>query len=606
MAIGTADPVELLHRAAAAGNAGDLAEAERLCRTLLAAQPNHTEALQLLGTLQYHGGKPAEALAAINRVVALRPKSADAQFSRGTILQSMGRLAPALTSFDKALALDPRHISALFNRGVTLSALRRFEDAVASFDRVTALAPDYAEAHFACGCALFELGQFAEAVASYDRAVALNPAHVLAWNNRGNALKELGRHAEALASLERAVARQPDFAEAYANRGNVLLELDRFDEAVASYDRALAQRADLPVVLNNRGVALQELLRFDEALHSFDRALRLVPPPPQGSAADQWLAASVHFHKGSLLLLRGAFAEGWREYEWRSKRKDWPDRRFKRPPWTGQDIAGKRLFLYTETGLGAVIQFARFVRPLTRLGAKVTLEVPARLRRLLQRLDAPVELISAGDRVPDFDFHLPLVSAPLRLGFDPEREPAEIPYLSAEPDLAAAWAERLPAEGLRVGIAWQGRADTPLDKGRSLPVRALAPLAGVPGVRLISLQKNAGTEQLADLPAGMAVATLGDAFDAGPDGFVDTAAAMMSLDLVVTSDTSIAHLAGALGRPVWIALRHVPDWRWMLDREDSPWYPTARLFRQRRPGDWDEVAERIGAAMARLSGAVET
>ena len=214
-------------------------------------------------------------------------------------------------------------------------------------------------------------------------------------------------------------------------------------------------------------------------------------------------------------------------------------------------------------------------------------------------------MISAGERVPDFDFRLPLVSAPFRLGFDPNREPAEIPYLSAEPDLVAAWAEQLPARGLRVGIAWQGRADTPLDKGRSFPLRALAPLAQVPGVTLISLQQNAGTEQLAELPAGMAVATLGDGFDAGPDGFVDTAAVMASLDLVVTSDTSIAHLAGALGRPVWIALRHVPDWRWMLDRDDSPWYPTARLFRQRRPGDWSEVAERMAAALSAVPGAAD-
>jgi tetratricopeptide (TPR) repeat protein len=598
----TAETAELLlHRAATAGNGGDLAQAERLCRTVLGAQPNNPAALHLLATIKYRAGDFGAALAAINRVAALQPRSSEAFFSQGTILHRMGRLAPALTSFDKALRFDPDHRGALFNRGIVLVAQRRLEEAVAGFDRLLALSPDHAEAHFARGCALFDLGRFADAIASYDRVVAVNPGHVMAWNNRANALNELGRHDEALESCERALAGAPGFAEAHANRGNVLLAMERPADAVASYDSALSLRAELPAALNNRGVALQDLRRFDDALSSFDRALRLIAKAAE-KAPDSagWLAASVRFNRASLLLLRGCFAEGWREYEWRSKQRHWPERRFKRPPWAGQELRGKRLFLYTETGLGAVIQFARFLRPLSQLAAEVTLEVPARLCRLLQRLDCRVNLLPAGDKPPDFDFCLPLVSAAFRLGFDPDRTPAEVPYLSADPELIADWRQRLPPGGFRVGIAWQGRADTPLDKGRSFPLRVLAPLALVPGVRLISLQAGVGTEQLSELPAGFAVATLADGFDSGPDGFLDAAAVMMNLDLIVTSDTSIAHLAGALGRPVWIALRHVPDWRWMLDRDDSPWYPTARLFRQTRPGNWDEVAGRIAAELRRL------
>jgi hypothetical protein len=256
------------------------------------------------------------------------------------------------------------------------------------------------------------------------------------------------------------------------------------------------------------------------------------------------------------------------------------------------------LLLYAEQGLGDTIQFSRFACSLAASGKEVFLEVQPPLGALLGRLEG-VKVIRKGETLPEYDVHLPLMSLPHVLGVTPETAPGDVPYLFAEPARVEAWVKRLPTCQFRVGIVWQGNPDGYVDKGRSIPLRCFTPLCRIPGLRLISLQKNYGIEQLADLPSGMRVETLGAEFDPGPDAFLDTAAVMMNLDLVVSTDTGAAHLAGALGLPVWIVLRHVPDWRWMIDREDTPWYPTARLFRQTRHGDWDEVFERIAGELAR-------
>lgn len=279
--------------------------------------------------------------------------------------------------------------------------------------------------------------------------------------------------------------------------------------------------------------------------------------------------------------------------------------RFRCCCWTGQDVAGKRVFLYAEQALGDTIQFARFLGPVERLGAEVILGVPPGLGPLFACLDGAGAIVRPGEKLPEFDLHAPLMSLPNILGFVPGRSPSRVPYLSADPARVERWSGRLPGDGVRVGIAWQGNPLAP-DQGRHISLRAFAPLSRVSGVTLISLQKGAGLEQLTGLPAGMTVATLGAEFDAGPDLFVDTAAVMMKLDLVVTSDTAVAHLAGALGRPVWVALRHVPDWRWMLLREDSPWYPSARLFRQTASGDWAGVFAQIAAALADFAAEAQT
>jgi Tetratricopeptide repeat len=381
---------------------------------------------------------------------------------------------------------------------------------------------------------------------------------------------------------------RPDYAEALTNRGVALEQLARFDEAVEEYDRALAVRPAYAEALYNRGAALVQVARLEEAVEAYDRALAIRPD-----------YVPCQFNKALLLLLIGRFAEGWQGYEWRRKMDRWVLRDLPGPEWSDGNAGGKRLLFYAEQGLGDTIQFSRFACVVAARAKEVFLEVRPGLASLLGRLRG-VKVIRYGEPLPEYDAHLPLMSLPRILGVTAESTAVVAPYLFAEPARVEAWASRLPAGQFRVGIAWQGAPNAPFGKGRSVPLRDFAPLCGIPGVTLISLQKYHGTEQPADLPPGMKVETLGDAFDAGPDAFLDTAAVMMSLDLVISSDTAIAHLAGALGRPLWVTLKHVPDWRWMIDREDTPWYPTARLFRQHRRGDWGEVLARIPRELRRV------
>ncbi len=402
----------------------------------------------------------------------------------------------------------------------------------------------------------------------------------------------LGREEEALASYGRALALQPGHVQALSNNGVILDDLRRYEEAVASFDRALSIRPDYRPALSNRGNALGSLGRFDEALASYDNALAL-----QADFAD------CRFNRALLLLLRGAFGDGWRDYESRRNLKNWVARAFDAPEWRGEDLHGKRVLLYAEQGLGDTIQFARFARLLAERGGDIIIEVQSPLGALMRSLTGVAQIVRQGEVVPAIDFQLPLLSVPFVLGLDEARIAGQTPYLRADPARVEAWGKRLPRGEFRIGLAWQGNPRRKIDKGRSIPLAAFAPLGRIPGVRLISLQKHQGVEQLAGLPPDMRVASLGPEFDGdisggGLDGFLDSAAAMMHLDLIVTSDNTIAHLAGALGRPVWIILKDVPDWRWLLERPDTPWYPTARLFRQTRRDDWDEVLARVAGELA--------
>ena len=503
-----------------------------------------------------------------------------------------GELIEAERLCRDALAADGNCFEAHHLLAVIAARHGRHEQALAGYDHALRLRPDDAQALSNRGVTLGELGRHAEALASYERALALAPDHPAALSNRGNALRGLKRFEEALASFDRALALSPQFPEALSNRGTALYDLQRYEEALASYDRALALRPGYAHALSNRGLALQQLERFVEAMASFDKALSVHPD-----------YQDCHSNRALLLLLCGMLRDGWREYEWRRRSRAWLGREFAAPEWGGGDIAGKRLLLYAEQGLGDTIQFARFASLLAARGSEVTLEVPPALGALLQTLPGGVRIVRQGELLPGFDAHLPLMSVPFVLGIEERQIPAETPYLAADPARVEAWANRLPDGEFRIGVAWQGNPRGDIDHGRSIPLAALAPLAQLPGVRLVSLQKGAGTEQLAGLPPGLEVADFGPGFDAGPDGFLDTAAVMMHLDLVVTSDSTIAHLAGALGRPVWVLLKQVPDWRWLIRRPDTPWYPTARLFRQSRQGDWDAVVARVAEAVTQLRGA---
>ncbi|MGD9879939.1 MAG: tetratricopeptide repeat protein [Reyranella sp.] len=545
----------MLERAVVLHRGGKLAEARALYEQVLRRQPRNFDALHLLGTIMAQTGFRLEAVDLIGKAIAVQPRDASAHYNLGNVLRDLGRTEEAVASYDKALALNPRSAGAHCNRGNGLLDLGRPAEALASYEAALRLTPDYVRALVNSAVALLDLRRPEEALVFCDRVIALKPDHAKALNNRGNALRQLRRSGLALASFEQAIAASPDFAEAHCNHGNALLDLRRPSDAIASYDRAVALKPD-----------------YGDAL----------------------------WNKAAATLMMGDFAGGWRLYEARKQRREPVGRcPVPGPEWTGREpIAGKTLLVYFEQGLGDTIQFSRFIGLLEARGARVVFLVPTRLKRLLRSLSPSVELVVPSSAVPRFDYQVALLSLPFVLATRDEAAiPSTVPYLAAEPDRTAAWRRRLGDGGFKVGVAWQGNPLAETESGRAFPLAGLAPLAGLPGVRLVSLQKNDGLDQLPGLPPGMAVETPDGPIDE-EDGFVDTAAIMMSLDLVVTADTSIAHLAGALGRPVWLALQHAAEWRWLLDRSDSPWYPTMRLFRQPSQNDWAGVFSAMTEVLA--------
>jgi len=525
-----------------------------------------------------------EALASFDSLVALVPSDAEAHNNRGSVLRNLGRPLEAVASFDRALTLRPDLVEAMINLGAVLRDLRRPEDALPWLERALSLAPSAADVHINRARALADLDRPGEALASYDIGLSLDPGNAHAWYDRANALAALARHPAAIESYDRALALRSDHADAYNNRGIALLAVLRPQEALASFDSAIRLRSDFADAHSNRGNALYELKRPTEAAASYDRAIAL--------RAD---FANPIKNKSYILLQAGAFEEGWKLYEARKQSSDAVgNRTFTQPVWLGEsDIAGKTILVHAEQGLGDTIQFCRYLSRLNSFGARVLFAPQPSLRRLMETLAAPCELVDADEPSLVFDTHVPLLSLPLACKTNEATIPAAVPYLAANAERARAWRARLGETGFRVGICWQGNRLSPTDLGRSFPIAMFEGLAKIDGVRLICLQKGEAERDLDSLPPGMSVETLGSAFDAGSDGFIDTAAVMQCLDLIVTSDTAVAHLAGALARPVWLAVKHVPEWRWMLDRSDSPWYPTMRIFRQPNPGDWRSVFSEI-------------
>ena len=563
----------LFQQAVTLHQSGRLAEAEPLYRRIIASDPGNFAPRHMLGLAYAQQQRFAEAVEWIGSALALNPDAVMALVHHGGALAALGRHAEALASFDRALAAAPGNAllqaEALTNRGAALRKLGRADEALASYDNALGIAPNNTEAWNNRGNVLASLERFEEALASFDQALAVASGNPETLNNRGNALQGLERYDDALVHHDQALAMWPDYADAWNNRGNALQSLARLEESLSSFDRALAIDPGNAETWNNRGNILVELARFDEAVDCYDRATARNPD-----------YAEAHASKACVLLLRGQFDEGWRLWEWRKKlKKPLGHLATPAPLWLGdQDIRGKRLFIHAEQGLGDTIQFCRYLPLLKQRGAEVIFAPQKPLGRLMQGLG-----VSISDGAPaSFDFHIPLLSLPLAFGTRLETIPAAIPYLWAEPERVMHWKARLGSGGYKVGISWQGKSKG-AQMRRSAPLQAFAGLAALDGVRLISLQKGAD-----EIP-GFALESMRADFDAGPDAFLDTAAVMQSLDLVITVDTSIAHLAGALGVPAWVALRHVPDWRWLLGRDDTPWYPSLRLFRQASPGDWESV-----------------
>jgi tetratricopeptide (TPR) repeat protein len=526
---------------------GKLADAERCYREVLHQRPDNFGALYLLGVIARQTGRPAEALAIYDKAIALKPDLAEAHNNRGNALRDLKLPAEALASYDKAIALKPDLAEAHNNRGNALRHLNRLEEALASYDHAIALKQNYANAHNNRGNALMDLNLPVEALASYDRAITLKPDYVEAYNNRGIVLKDLKRHAEALASYDKAITLKPDVAEAHNNRGSLLMDLKRPAEALASYDKAIALKSDY---------------------------------------------AEAHWNKSLCLLLMGHFEQGLRQYEWRKKRVKEPMgvRFYPQPVWLGKEnIAGKTLFIYREQGLGDTIQFCRYAKLVEARGAKVIMSVQQPLYGLLKQISPTIQILKPNEEPTDFDYHCPLLSLPLALGTTLETIPTEQQYLKSDEELRSVWSARLPPKTKpRIGVVWSGNIAHTRLHHRSIELQQFLSIFS-PDAEWISLQKEIREKDFAMLRQLGRIAFFGDDLR----DFSDTAALLDLMDLVITIDSSLAHLAGAMGKPVWILLPYNPDWRWLLDRIDSPWYPSARLFRQQQIGNWATVIDHV-------------
>jgi tetratricopeptide (TPR) repeat protein len=569
---------------------GNLREAEKGYREILSLNPDHADALNLLGVISMQAGRLNEAVDLISRAIAINSGFGDYYCNLSEAHRRLGHLDRAVALARRAIEINPQMPEAFINLGAALSEIGRNKDAIAAYRKVTELSPHHPTALRNLGSALRRDGQLDEAITVLNRAIELKPHFVEAYIELGNAFSDQRNFVRAVECYRRATQCDPKSAEAHCNLGNSLAALDRFDEALSAYQTAIELKPDFALAHTNLGKVLPYKGEFQAAVRALEKAVQV---NPQSSFAHQALAVE--------LLRLGDFRRGLPEYEWRreplsavlSKTPNSGPQR-----WDGSDIRGRTIFIHGEQGFGDNLQFVRYVPMIAKLGGRVILGCRPELRRLFEGCLDVDKVISDGDPFPKFDCHCPMASLPLAFATELETIPASVPYLKADPGLIQAWANVLgPRDGLlRVGLAWAGNPDFEDDRRRSLTLAQLNPLADAHKAVFCSLQKGQPALQLAAAPRQLKLIDLGSELT----DFADTAAAMYSLDLIITTDTSIAHLAGALGLRVWVMLPFVPAWRWLIDREDSPWYPTMRLFRQRTSGDWAEVIDRVAKSLVEL------
>jgi len=543
-----------LNEALTLQRAGRLREAERLYARVLKAAPDHFDALNLLGTVKARLGQMGEAHRLFSAAVKISPGVPQAWANLGQALYALKRNTDALSSLDKARALAPGDVDILNHHANVLLSLERPREALAEFHEVLARVPNHAEARVNCGIAQAALGSPERAVAEFDQALSIAPGHPVAQYNRSLALCELGRYTDAIAAADAVVAMMPQHSGAWLTRGRALAALNRLDEALDSYGRAVALRKDF---------------------------------------------ADAEFMAALATLTRGDYARGFEKYEWRWRRTGMvPPKGRGRPLWLGEySLARKTILLHSEQGLGDTIMFARYVPLLAETAAKVVLEVPEGLRPLLASLKGAAAVIALGEAPPPYDVHCPLGSLPLAFKAGPATVPANVPYLAADEAHVAKWSARLGGLGRpRIALAWSGNPGHLNDRNRSIPFSRLSPVLASPA-SFIGIQRELRGDDAEKLAGESRVLHVGGELE----NFSDTAAVIALCDLVITVDTAVANLAGAMGRPVWVLIPFAPDWRWTLHGATSPWYPTARLFRQTVPGDWDGVIGRVGEALAQLA-----
>ncbi len=536
---------EILNRAVAAQQARNFAAAEALYREVLAQDPDNFDATHLLGVL----------------------------------FRQRGDSALAVGQIRKALVLAPRSATAYGNLGNALRDAKRFDEALACYESVLALQPQNAEAHFQRGNILRDLGQHEAAAGAYSDSLALRPNHADTLNGLGNSYYSLERPLEAVEAYRAALGANPEFADAYSNCAVVLRVQGRHDEALAYYEKALALKPDFYEAETNRGVALCDLGRYAEAREGYARVLAAKPDDPL-----------ARMNSAMCALLLGDFAEGWPNYEWRWQAGNFPKPQLDVPQWMGEaDLTGKRILLYAEQGLGDTIQFVRYAPLVAARGARVVVQAQAALKSLLQTLDGVESVLDQDEKLPPIDLQCPLMSLPLAFDTQLATIPAAVPYLRADKKRVAHWRKKLgQKDKKRIGLVWSGNTAHKNDRNRSIALADLAPLFAA-DVAFFSLQKEMRDE---DAETAKKLANFLH-FGAALRDFTDTAALVEAMDLVVAVDTSVLHLAGALGKPTLALIPFNPDWRWLLARSDTPWYPNTELVRQNQRGDWTDALKRI-------------
>jgi len=541
------------------------------------------------------------AIAHYNKAINLNKNYALAYLNQGIVLFEIKKYEASLNSFDKAVIIKPDYAEAYSNRGDVLKEMRRFDEALASYETAIEYNPGYSDAYFNQAVVLSKLNRFKESLESYNKAIEHNRHHPEAYSNRGNVLKELQLFDEALASYDRAIELNDGYAEAFFNRGVILFELKYFEESLANYNKAIELNRDYAEAHLNRGNVLQEVNKFGEALICYDKAIEL-----NNNYAEAYL------NKSLLLLLLQDFEKGWELYEWRWKKLELTSsyRNFSQPLWLGDDsLAKKTILLHAEQGLGDTLQFCRYSSLVKKLGARVLLEVPKSLKELLKDLEGVDELIEAGKQLPTFDYHCPLLSLPLAFKTKLDTIPFSKAYLKADQNKIKYWQKRIGnLDGLKVGLVWNGgfRPDQPelwtLNARRNIPLNTLTQTFRFINVNFFSLQKGDPAEseirghEIEYWPSGNFFNFADDLVD-----FSDTAALISNMDLVIAVDTSTAHLAAALGKSTWILNRFDTCWRWLRDRNDSPWYESVKLYRQGEDRHWAPVLELVARDLIELN-----
>jgi len=600
-------------------------EATRAFRKALAldsgcAEVFYNQALSL--TAQ---GRLDEAIDSYTHAIRLKPGFAEAYYNLGNVLQRKGLIDKAIESYAIAVQLKSAFPEAHNNLGLCFKALKRFDQAVKNYQKAIELKPDYAEACNNLGLALQDQGFWDQAIEKFESAIRLKPDHSSAHYNLGFALHATGKIDAAARHYRRSILLSPDFADAHNNLGAILKTQGRIDEAICHYRKALEYSSNKAEIYNNLGNALRKSGRIDEALEMLQRAVAERPDYAEAfnnlgvafQAQGNYTAAlinyekavalepefaEVRFNRATIDLLLGNFSRGWQDYEARLKKKNRQDLYpfcHKLPRWDGSPFPGKRLYVHDEQGLGDTIQFVRYLPQVKALGGTVLMGAPKPLQTCLQSVDGIDEVVdrsTVGDSAAGCDLVIPLLSLAGIFGTDRENIPAQVPYVHAQTEKISYWKKRIRGSEFKIGLVWAGNPDHENDHIRSIALSDFLTLIDIPGLQLYGLQKGAAAGQVSEIP------TDADLIDLGPEleDFSDTAAVMINMDLIISVDTATAHLAGALGIPVWTLIYFSPDWRWMLDRDDTPWYPTMRLFRQQKRDDWQTVIRQITCEVKRV------